>query len=299
MKTAVITNIQSYSIHDGPGIRTTVFMKGCPLSCAWCANPETLCGKPDISYNSNLCVHCGRCAESCVQGAVDLERKYIIDRDKCARCFDCVGVCFYGALAQQGEEMTSAEVYDKVRRDKMFYDSSGGGVTFSGGEPLVKPQFVAEVAERLGFEGIRSCVETCGAVPWSAFETILPYVELIYFDLKLIDEKKHRKYTGAGNSLILENAQRINAGCVDVIFRRPLIPEINADLEETVATAEFLQKMGSPQLELLPYHRLGLSKYELLAMQCNLSELQPAEKGNVEAVCNVYRQHGIKCKIVS
>ena len=196
--TALIANIQGYSIHDGPGIRTVVFLKGCPLRCRWCANPENLQDKVRTGFLANLCQHCGRCAKACPRGAILPDPDKRIDRSRCDECCQCVEACFYGALVRYGEPKTAEETFDKVRRDKMFYDTSGGGVTVSGGEPLTHADFVAELFALCRGDGINTCVETCGCVPRSAFEKVLPLTYTFYFDLKLMDSEKHREYTGQG-----------------------------------------------------------------------------------------------------
>lgn len=298
METAVVTNIQGYSIHDGPGIRTVVFIKGCPLRCKWCANPENLSPAPDIGFIANLCQNCGRCRAACGYDAiVPCEGVYRIDRERCVTCFRCVDACYYGALARYGEDMTSAGVLAKTARDKMFYDSSGGGVTFSGGEPLTKPGFVAEVFVGLRAERIDTCVETGGCVSWDAFETVLPLTNRFCFDLKLMDAARHRIFTGADNAPILANARRLSESGANVMFRRPLVPGVNDDDEETAATARFLSEIGAPRLELMPYHRMGQSKYAALALDYAMKDTPTPEPPYAEAARKAYESMGIHCTI--
>jgi len=205
---ALVDNIQGYSIHDGPGIRTVVFLKGCPLRCRWCANPENLEDRVRVGFLANLCKHCSRCAGACPRGAIlpDPERR--IDRARCDECGECTEACFYGALVRYGKRMTAEETFRKVRRDKLFYDTSGGGITVSGGEPLLHADFVAELFALCRGEGIGTCAETCGCVPRSTLERMLPLTDLFYFDLKLMDSERHREYTGRGNEAILENMDK-------------------------------------------------------------------------------------------
>ena len=297
METAIVTNIQGYSIHDGPGIRTVVFMKGCPLRCRWCANPENLSAETEVGFLHNLCQTCGRCAGACEYGAIlpgeSVDR---INRERCARCLKCVDTCYYGALVRYGEEMTSGEVYERTRRDKMFYDSSGGGVTFSGGEPLLYPKFVAEVFSSLRLDGIGTCIETCGAVTWEAFESVRPYTDIFYFDLKLMDAARHLELTGMDNVAILENARRLVGSGANVMFRKPLVPGVNDGGEETAATSEFLLGLGVSDLELMPYHAMGDSKYRALAMEYEMKDV-PASEPAVANAREMYEKFGINCVI--
>lgn len=199
MEQAIVTNIQGYSIHDGPGIRTVVFLKGCPLRCRWCANPENLSPAVQVGFLRRLCEDCGRCANACLCGAILPGDGYRIDRSKCQNCGRCAESCLYGALVVYGEAMSSEAVFQKVRRDRMFYESSGGGVTVSGGEPLAKPEFVSELFSRCREEGIHTCIETCGYAPESALRRVLPVTDLFCFDLKLMDSAGHRLQTGQEN----------------------------------------------------------------------------------------------------
>ena len=296
---ALITNIQGYSIHDGPGIRTVVFLKGCPLRCRWCANPENLENRLQVGFLSNLCQHCGRCAKRCPRGAILPDPDRRIDRDKCDSCGACVDGCFYGALVRYGERMTVAEVFDKVRRDKMFYETSGGGVTVSGGEPLTHAEFVAELFALCRGEDINTCVETCGCVPQSAFEKVLPLTDTFYFDLKLMDTSAHRTYTGLGNEQILANARFLADSGANILFRQPLIPGVNSTEENVRATAEFIRSLGRPDLalQLMPYHRMGTAKYAALDQPYTLEALEIMHGEEVEAVRALYESCGVSCSI--
>lgn len=275
MGNAIVTNIQGYSIHDGPGIRTVVFLKGCPLRCCWCANPETLSAVPEVGFFANRCKNCGRCEN--IRTHADS--------------------CFYNAIVEYGEELTSEALYDKVWADKMFYDASGGGVTFSGGEPLLYPDFIREVSEKLYAAGIDICIETCGAVPWSSFEAVLPFTNRIYYDLKLMDSAKHREFTGANNTQILDNAKKLAGNDVDIIFRRPLIPGVNDSVEEINETAKFLLEIGVPMLELMPYHRMGHSKYAALDMEFVMEGVPAMNTDTAEIIREAYNGHGLTCTI--
>jgi len=297
---AIVTNIQGFSIHDGPGIRTVVFLKGCPLSCQWCANPECLSGKPQMGFIETLCKNCGTCLDICTNNAIQHgEGEHRIDYSRCTSCGNCKDHCYYGALVRYGESMTVSEVWDAVRRDKMFYDSSGGGVTVSGGEPLLWAKFVRELFELSRRESVGTCMETCGWADPEALLEVLPVTDHFLFDLKHMDPDIHRKYAGQSNSRILRNAALVLEQGADVVFRQPLIPGINDSVANIDATAGFLAGLGANamRLEIMPYHRMGQGKYKALNMPCSMEERGVADEAQVEAVKKAYIDRGIKCTI--
>jgi len=297
---AVITNIQGFSLHDGPGIRTVVFFKGCPLACRWCANPECISGAPQIGFIQALCARCGRCFDACPHGAVRREENvHRIDYSRCLVCGGCAARCGYGALVRYGDTMTVEEVWDAVRRDRMFYDSSGGGVTVSGGEPLLKAEFVRELFTRCKEEGVDTCVETCGFADREAFVEILPVTDHFLFDLKHMDAAVHEKHTGQSNERILENAALLLERGADVLFRLPLIPGVNDSRENIAATAGFLTRIGASAagLEIMPYHRMGQGKYRALDIKYHLEEIEPCGDETAESVRAAYEALGIRCVI--
>ncbi len=296
---ALISNIQGYSIHDGPGIRTTVFLKGCPLRCKWCANPENLTDSVRVGFVANNCKGCGHCAEACPEGAIIPGEVRRIDRTRCTSCCACVEACYYGALVRYGEEMSVEQVFDKVRRDKMFYDTSGGGVTVSGGEPLVHADFVAELFRLCKDEGIGTCVETCGCVARSALEKVLPLTDVFYYDLKIPDGAKHREYTGQSNELILANARFLTESGAKMLFRQPLIPGVNSSEEDVRATAEFIRSLNRPDiaLQLMPYHRMGTAKYAALDEEYSLEALEIMPGEEVETIRALYESLGVLCSV--
>ena len=297
--TAMVTNIQGYSIHDGPGIRTVVFLKGCPLRCKWCANPENLETGVQVGFIKTLCKQCGRCASACTEGAILTGAEKRIDRMKCTSCAKCVGKCFYEALVSYGEERTAEEVFSKVRRDKMFYETSGGGVTVSGGEPLVHAGFVAELFEMCRNDGINTCVETCGCVSRKAFELVAPLTDYFCFDLKIMNPETHKKYTGMTNELILDNARWLSGQGANILFRQPLIPGINSGDNNIKATAEFIKSLGRDDLsiQLMPYHRMGSTKYEALDKPYELENIQIMSGAEIEAVAEKYNEYGVTCSV--
>ena len=296
---AVITNIQGFSIHDGPGIRTVVFFKGCPLSCQWCANPECLSGKPQMGFIENLCADCGKCLDACTNNAIDTEGAHRIDYSRCTSCGKCRDVCYYGARVRYGESMTVGEVWDAVRRDKMFYDESGGGVTVSGGEPLLWATFIRELFELSRREQIDTCVETCGLADPEALLEVIPVTDHFLFDLKHMDSNAHKKHTGQSNDLILSNAALVVDRGADVVFRQPLIPGVNDSIRDIEATARFLTGLGknATRLQIMPYHGMGQSKYRALHMPYTMEGLAAAEDGHVEEVRKAYVQCGIECTV--
>lgn len=297
----MVTNIQGYSIHDGPGIRTIVFLKGCGLECQWCSNPECISPQPEVGFIKNLCTKCGKCAEVCPDGALIYEEGELprIDRERCSGCGACSSVCSYKAIVLYGEQMNADEVFDAVNRDKMFYQTSGGGVTVSGGEALLQPQFVCDLFEKCRRAGIHTCVETSGYIAESALRQVLPYTDLVLYDLKHLNSEKHRQYTGKPNDLILSNAKIVAASGVETLFRMPLIPKINDDMQNIKMTAEFLHELGNNTLriELIPYHRLGKGKYESLDKEFHLSEILSPEPNEIDSVKNEFADYHITCLI--
>jgi pyruvate formate lyase activating enzyme len=298
---ALVTNIQGYSIHDGPGIRTVVFLKGCGLECQWCSNPECISSKPEIGFFKSLCTKCGKCIEACSEQALKDESGQLpaLDRERCSGCGECTAVCYYKALILYGIPMSVEEVFDAVKRDAMFYRASGGGVTVSGGEVLLHPQFVCSLLDSCRQAGIHTCIETSGCGTELALKQILRYTDLVLYDLKLQDSKLHLNYTGKPNSIILSNARMVAESGVDFLFRMPLIPGINDNIQNIQATADFLQGLGEKALriELMPYHRLGKGKYESLGRPYPLADLPAPEPDQVERVKNDFKESGISCTI--
>jgi pyruvate formate lyase activating enzyme len=295
---ALVTNIQGYSIHDGPGIRTVVFFKGCGLACAWCANPECIPPAPQVGFIQNLCVGCGKCLEVCPKNAITMEEGcHRVDYSKCNACGKCADGCLYHALVLYGKDMSVAEVFDAVRRDKIFY-AAGGGVTVSGGEPLLRAPFVRELFELCKGDGIGTCVETSGFVGAEKLLEVLPVTDHLLFDLKIMDPGKHLYYTKQTNEVILGNA-RLAAGCgADILFRIPLIPSVNDDEANIAMTAEFVRSVtAAPAVQLMPYHRLGDSKYKALNIPYETAALETMTPEKLEAVRQSFLDKGVECTI--
>ena len=297
----LVTNIQGYSIHDGPGIRTVVFFKGCGLECQWCSNPECISPLPEVGLVKRLCTQCGKCSEVCPTGALVFGENELplINRKLCTGCGQCSEACTYHAIVHYGKQMSAEEIYDIVYRDKMFYDSSGGGVTVSGGEALLHPELVRDLFKRCCDAGIHTCIETSGYVPSSSVLAVLPYTDYILFDLKHLDSEKHLRYTGKPNELILANAKIVNESNVETLFRMPLIPGINDDIQNVQDTAAYLHSLGTSacRIELMPYHQLGKGKYESLDREYRLNDISVHEPNQIEEVRMAFKYIGITCMI--
>ncbi|MDD5337863.1 MAG: glycyl-radical enzyme activating protein [Dehalococcoidales bacterium] len=295
----LVTNIQGYSIHDGPGIRTVVFMKGCGLECGWCSNPECISPHAEIGLVKALCTICGKCAGVCPNDALVYEegKLPVIDRARCNGCGECVDVCSYRALVLYGKPMTAEEIYDAVERDKMFYEASGG-VTVSGGEALLQPQLVCELFEKCRKDGIHTCIETSGCATESALKQVLPLTDYVLYDIKHMNSDKHCEYTGKTNKLILSNARATAASGVATLFRMPLIPGINDNTQNIKETADFLKGLGiAPHVELMPYHRLGKGKYESLDKKYPLPDILQPEPQHLESIVKAFESYGVECTI--
>lgn len=264
----IVFDIQPYAIYDGPGIRTTVFLKGCPLSCVWCHNPESQRKKSEMSYTADKCTRCGSCVEACPNDALTLINDSI-ERDygKCVACGLCVEACPNGAHEKIGSEMSVTDILKKVVCDKPFFDESSGGVTITGGEPTVQREFLLETANLLRENNIHIALETCGYFRREFASILIEKVDLFLFDIKHVDSVVHKKFTGVGNGVILENFKAIakNGGSGRIIPRIPLIPGFNADSDSIREICKFLKEAGHPgPVHLMPYNRMAKSKYEKL-----------------------------------
>jgi pyruvate formate lyase activating enzyme len=272
----VIFDIQRWSTDDGPGIRTTIFFKGCPLRCAWCCNPESWSPVPQLGLFPDQCHECGACVRACPSGKANpLDAK--VPWVSCETCGTCVTACPYGARQLFGRSMTAEEILAAVERDRAFYRQSGGGVTFSGGEATGQPRLLRYLAERLSRSGISLALETCGYFQWLENEAALRLMEIVYFDLKHMDDIEHQRLTGVGNGLILENAARIAAAGFPMIVRLPLIPGLNDSDENLEETARFVaERLGQAiPIEILPYHVLGRLKHRAMGGACALDDRLP------------------------
>ncbi len=313
-----VFNIQRFSIHDGPGIRTTVFFLGCSLRCFWCHNPEGLHIKPEIAFFSSRCIGCGECVTVCPEHAQELlpDGTRLFHRDLCTTCGECVDSCFAGGLVLNGKHMTAAEVLDEVRQDRAFYETSGGGITLSGGEPLLQPAFAFTILEGAKQEGLHTAIETTIHVKWELIERLLPVTDLFMVDIKHMDSEKHRVATGVPNPLILENARRLANTGKPVLFRVPVVTGVNDSPAEIAAIANFVRDIlphpasaqiqdqstsprhaqKNPDLELLPFHRMAGDKYTSLGLVYQAAALETPSKEKMALLAETARQLGLNVR---
>lgn len=297
----LITDIQRYCIHDGDGIRTTVFFKGCPLRCIWCHNPETQIKTQELLVTTGKCTGCGRCAAACPEKAVSVQDgKAVTDRTKCTACGTCTDSCLLNLREIAGKEYTVGDLVKELKKDEMFFEESGGGVTLSGGEVLASDMdFVEELARRLKDIGINVTVDTCGYVPEEHFRRILPYTDTFLYDVKAADSELHRKYTGVDNRLILDNLEMLSREGARIYIRIPVVREVNGNAEEMGRILDFLQKkqIRAVQVNLLPYHNTGASKYTRLETSYQGEDFHAPDDGEMEALAGIFRDAGYQVKI--
>lgn len=282
---AYVFNIQHYSLHDGPGIRTNVFLKGCPLRCKWCSNPESQKPEAEIFYNNNKCIgskECSGCISSCINNAIsfDSDNKAVINRDKCTNCLRCSSDCPTGAITTQGTLKTIKEILDIVEKDSVFYTHCEGGVTISGGEPLMQGEFTFNLLKQAKKRRINTAIETCGYADYEILKECAESLDTILFDIKSLNDEKHKKFTGVSNKLILENFNKL---CIDFpnikkIVRTPVIPTFNDNEEDIKEIVAFLKNKPNVNYELLPYHKFGEGKYKSLGREYLMGNLKLDER---------------------
>lgn len=293
----MVSEITSFSTHDGPGIRTSVFLKGCPLRCRWCSNPETWNPVFQLYFMERKCTGCGKCEKVCPVQAIGpaSQGKDRIKRDLCTLCKSCLNTCLLGAYRISGTLYEAKDLFRKIQRDKPFFGDNGG-LTISGGEPLSQPEFVRELFSLCKEDGISTVLDTSGYGKWEDLENILPLTDLVLLDIKAMDNEVHQKWTGVSNQLILENAVRI-AAKVPVRISLPLIPGVNDDKENLLKTAEFACKNGVEWMDINPFHALGAAKYESLGLESPYTQFRSMEKEEVEQAAELFRGNGLKVSV--
>ncbi len=299
MTTGLVFDIKHYSIHDGPGIRTTVFLKGCPLSCWWCHNPESQSPHMEMLLRDNRCIKCGACIDTCPQAAIQwLDGEPVTDRTLCAQCGTCEAVCYAEARERVGREMTVAQVMVAIERDAAFYDESRGGVTFSGGEPLWQADFLLALLQACQAREIHTALDTSGCAAWATLDRVRPFVDLFLYDLKLVDDDKHREFTGVSNRSILSNLQALSAGGHNVVIRVPIIPGINDDDDTVRQIGAFAGALPHvTNVDLLPYHHIAIDKYLRLNKPYRLFETRQPSAERMSAIAQQLQSFNLSVTI--
>ncbi len=299
MRKGRIFNIEKYAVHDGPGIRTTVFLKGCPLRCWWCHNPEGQNPRNELVYREGRCIGCGECVRKCPRKALSCSSKRVIlNRKSCNVCGACAQVCPSEALSIAGQEKSVDEVVEAIERDVAFYEESEGGVTFSGGEPLLQPDFLEALLSECNERGIHTTLDTSGYASQKVVDSVSRKVDLFLYDLKSMDDARHKKYTGVSNKLVLKNLQRLVKNGCDVAVSLPIIPGAN-DCEENVRrTGEFISSLQNVKyVSLLPYHKAGVAKYKNLGRHYRLEKVQPPSPREIDMLRERLEAFGLKVRI--
>ncbi len=285
--TGRIFDIKKFAVHDGPGIRTTVFCKGCSLRCIWCHNPESFVSVSELSVSPDKCIGCGACVEVCPAGAMSIDESGVCKcrRDLCTRCAECVAGCFSGALETIGREVTVEDVMIEVRKDAPFYKTSGGGVTVSGGEPLGQGEFTTALLRQCQTEGFHTALDTSGHAPWKTLSAAAAHADLVLYDLKHIDSAVHDKYTGSFNDLILENLRRLGGFGVDIEIRMPIVPGLNDSQHDIDAVGQFVSSLDNVvAVRLLAYHRLAASKYERVGRENPAGDIELPDEDHLKQI---------------
>jgi len=306
----LVTDIQRFSVNDGPGFRTNVYLKGCPLRCAWCHNPETISPDPEIYWKARLCTQCGKCFDVCPRDAIEppvppeeARREdaayYKINLDRCDRCMKCVEVCLHEALEIVGKPMTVEAILEEVERDKPFYDNSGGGMTLSGGEPTFHAAFSLELLEQAKQRGLHVCLDTNGYCAWEVLKDLSRFTDIVLFDLKHLDPESHRENTTAGNQVILENLTRLSEIGIEIWVRIPVVPNMNDTMAFHSRAADFLANLPGriARIDLIPFHNWCQDKYRWLGRHWPLGDLPSLDTIFLEIPAGVYKEKGLATTI--
>lgn len=296
MKKGIVFNIQKFSIHDGPGIRTTVFFKGCPLQCKWCSNPESQLREVQILYDQEKCVHCQTCVNTCPHQAIQsIDNKIIIDHTSCIGCLHCVHSCPKEALSHEGEYKTVEDIVNICMQDKDFYEESDGGITISGGEGMSQPQFLKDLISELKNHDLHVAIETTGYIQPQIFQELAPKFDLLLFDIKHYQTDKHYEGTHVHNELIIENFKWAIKNGIEVLPRIPVIPDFNSSIEDADGISDLLLEAGANKVQLLPFHQFGEKKYELLNREYTLKNKKALHPEDLKDYQQVFLDKGIDC----
>jgi pyruvate formate lyase activating enzyme len=296
----LVLSINRMTIHNGPGIRTLILFKGCPLHCLWCSTPEAQKDETEIALYPDRCIHCGQCVPVCPTNAINLTTEMIhINRAICDNCGKCAQVCYTEAIRLLGKEMTIEELLTEAKRDAIVYKHSRGGVTISGGEPLLHPEFTQELLRAFKEEKISVGVDTCGHVPWTNIEKVLPYVDFFLWDIKHMNREEHRKFTGVSNELILSNARLVSERNVPLYIRVPVIPGYNDSEENIRAICEFARDLSSlVNIDLLPLHHLGKARYDSLNLAYPIASIPLIPDSVLQSIKRLVESYQLNCSIV-
>lgn len=296
----LVLSIMGMTIHNGPGIRTLILLKGCPLRCVWCSTPESQSSKQELGFFPEKCNRCDKCILNCPTGAIILkEEKIQIDRSKCNNCGECIKVCYPEALRFYGENITVDELLQEVKKDKIFYKHSGGGVVISGGEPLLEIAFTKKFVKACWTEGMSIGVDTCGYVPWTNIEQVLDYVDYFLLDIKHMNPRRHKEITGVSNELIISNAQRISERNIALYIRVPVIPGYTDSEENLRAISVFASKLNSlKEVHLIPMHHLGAKRYETLHRPYLIADVPMISNNKMEDMRQLVESYGVRCSII-
>lgn len=293
----LLFDIQKFSLHDGPGIRTTVFMKGCPLRCEWCCNPESQRSNSEIMTVDKECIQCGHCIQTCPKGAISVgDGLRSIDWEKCDYCLKCAEVCAFGGIVTTGRYYTCDALLKEIQKDQVFYKTSGGGVTFTGGEPLVQWEFLLTMLQRCKAQKIDTCLDTTGYAPWWILAKLIPYVDLVLYDLKHLDDDRHQERTGVSNRIIIENLIKLTES-QRVWLRVPLIPGYNDSRGHVKRIGEFAENLGVEKISLMPYHCWGEQKYERLGRTYPSKDILVPTQDDMENIKTYLRDCGVEVSI--
>ena len=294
LPTGLLMDVKRFAVHDGPGVRTTLFLKGCSLRCIWCHNPEGISPCPQTAYYAHKCIGCGECARVCPAGAQRMDAgRHRFERERCVACGACEEACLGEAMKLFGRTVTVDEAEAIALEDRAFYDHSGGGVTVSGGEPLLLADFVRALFERLKEQGVHTAVDTCGSMPWTAFEKVLPVADMFLFDVKHIDSDAHRALTGAGNERILDNLRRLSDANARIEIRMPLVPKANDDADVLKRIVALLGSLNIETMRVLPYHSLARSKYAALGLPDTMPDVPSPDDEHIARAVSILRAHGV------